>query len=120
MTILEWRNSPENGLAALESEYFIDGVVVAATVVVVVAGVATGGVGADRSGESRANRLDLISSITNSITALLSQYIKLRSRNPSERSTLPIITVKLLVHLVGENSTRREVGKPTCGPPLRA
>ena len=105
----------------MESEYFIDGVVVAATVVVVVAGVATGGVGADRSGESRANKLDLISSITNSIMALLSQYIKLRSRNPSERSTLlPIITVKLLVHLVGENSTRREVGKPTCGPPLRA
>ena len=52
-------------MAAL-SEYFIDGIVV---VVVVVA---AAGVGADCSGESRPNRLDLISLIINTIKSLFS------------------------------------------------
>ena len=57
------RNSPESGLAALESEYFIDGVAVEDIVVVVVVATAVLDVGAGSSGKSRPIKLDLISFI---------------------------------------------------------
>ena len=52
-------------MAAVDSEYFVDGAVFAASDVVEAAAIdkgadATGGAGADSSGESRPNRLDLI------------------------------------------------------------
>ena len=60
------RNSPEKGFAAFESEYFNDdgAVVAAAPAAFVAADSVACGVGADCIGESKANRLDLNSTLT--------------------------------------------------------